>query len=138
VAYPRQQPGSGTPRRPNHMLSDDAGSSSEGLLPLGLAAPVSAGTAGGGGVHRSQQQDDSDDARLASQLPAGEPAPAPAGSVGHNVWVAVPMPAGSGQSYYFYHAVSRETRWEAPEGEDVVIVAQNDLEALAGVAGTSP
>jgi hypothetical protein len=65
----------------------------------------------------------------AKAMPVGaEPAPAPADPVvsgagpAVETWVRVADPGGAG--HYFYHSLTRETRWEMPGGQGVVVVDQ--------------
>lgn len=49
------------------------------------------------------------------------------------VWVEVPSAQHGGTPYY-YHAVSRDTRWRRPTGPGIIVLAQDELETAAATA----
>lgn len=56
---------------------------------------------------------------------------------GLQVWVEVQHRDGEHDSY-FYHALSRATRWDRPAGAGVVVVSQAELLLAARMASSSP
>jgi len=68
--------------------------------------------------HQQQQQ----------PMAAGTAPPQESGDPNEEVWVETK--SGDGKSYY-YHAKSRETTWNKPEGPNVKVLTQQQVEAMA-------
>ena len=60
------------------------------------------------------------------QQQAQQPAPAPSQEADSNEEVWVETKSGDGKSYY-YHAKSRETTWNKPEGPNVKVLSQQQV-----------
>jgi len=84
----------------------------------------------GNGNHANYGNNMPNAAPYQQQQQAQQPAPAPSQEADSNEEVWVETKSGDGKSYY-YHAKSRETTWNKPEGPNVKVLSQQQVEAMA-------
>ena len=90
--------------------------------------PPRSGRSWGGGAGPSAPRYDADPYAHPAQAEEVRAALEQTFGAGVHVWVETPsgLPPGAPQAF-FYHAATRETRWERPEGRDVVVTTEEEL-----------